>query len=149
MTQKRIGDAMLEKELSELSDQSLLELYKAIIPSTTMLEYLGDKLEVHESGTLSEIKEKSTKKNEMNFDSDKSILNYKRHLIEMKIFSLKLLEEINHRELETNDSYSRINNEIDYIEGCTEFLESNNPPNLTSVPQGSETLPYLNRGLKK
>ncbi len=140
---------MLEKELSELSDQSLLELYKAIIPSTTMLEYLGDKLEVHESGTLSEIKEKSTKKNEMNFDSDKSILNYKRHLIEMKIFSLKLLEEINHRELETNDSYSRINNEIDYIEGCTEFLESNNPPNLTSVPQGSETLPYLNRGLKK
>ena len=140
---------MLEKELSELSDQSLLELYKAIIPSTTMLEYLGDKLEVHEGGTLSEIKEKSSKKNEINFDSDKSILNYKRHLIEMKIFSLKLLEEINHRELETNDSYSRINNEIDYIEGCTEFLESNNPPNLTSVPQGSETLPYLNRGLKK
>ena len=140
---------MLEKELSELSDQSLLELYKAIIPSTTMLEYLGDKLEVHEGGTLSEIKEKSSKKNEMNFDSDKSILNYKRHHIEMKIFSLKLLEEINHRELETNDSYSRINNEIDYIEGCTEFLESNNPPNLTSVPQGSETLPYLNRGLKK
>ena len=140
---------MLEKELSELSDQSLLELYKAIIPSTTMLEYLGDKLEVHEGGTLSEIKEKSTKKNEINFDSDKSILNYKRHHIEMKIFSLKLLEEINHRELETNDSYSRINNEIDYIEGCTEFLESNNPPNLTSVPQGSETLPYLNRGLKK
>ena len=140
---------MLEKELSELSDQSLLELYKAIIPSTTMLEYLGDKLEVHESGTLSEIKEKSNKKNEINFDSDKSILNYKRHLIEMKIFSLKLLEEINHRELETNDSYSRINNEINYIEGCTEFLESNNLPNLTSVPQGSETLPYLNRGLKK
>ena len=140
---------MLEKELSELSDQSLLELYKAIIPSTTMLEYLGDKLEVHEGGTLSEIKEKSSKKNEINFDSDKSILNYKRHLIEMKIFSLKLLEEINHRELETNDSYSRINNEINYIEGCTEFLESNNLPNLTSVPQGSETLPYLNRGLKK
>ena len=140
---------MLEKELSELSDQSLLELYKAIIPSTTVLEYLGDKLEVHEGGTLSEIKEKSSKKNEINFDSDKSILNYKRHLIEMKIFSLKLLEEINHRELETNDSYSRINNEIDYIEGCTEFLESNNLPNLTSVPQGSETLPYLNRGLKK
>ena len=140
---------MLEKELSELSDQSLLELYKAIIPSTTMLEYLGDKLEVHEGGTLSEIKEKSSKKNEIDFDSDKSILNYKRHLIEMKIFSLKLLEEINHRELETNDSYSRINNEINYIEGCTEFLESNNLPNLTSVPQGSETLPYLNRGLKK
>ena len=140
---------MLEKELSELSDLSLLELYKAIIPSTTMLEYLGDKLEGQAGGRLNQIKEKSANKNEMNFDSDKSVLNYKRHLIEMKIFSLKLLEEINHRGLETGDAYIRLNNEIEYIEGCTEFLENNNIANLASVPQGSDTLPYLNRNMKK
>ncbi len=140
---------MLEKELSELSDLSLLELYKAIIPSTTMLEYLGDKLDGQAGGRLSQIKEKAANKNEMNFDSDKSVLNYKRHLIEMKIFSLKLLEEINHRGLETGDTCIRINNEIQYIEGCTEFLENNNIANLASVPQGSDTLPYLNRNIKK
>ena len=67
----------------------------------------------------------------------------------MKIFSLKLLEEINHRGLETNEAYTRLNNEIEYIESCPDLLENNNVPNLASVPQGSETLPYLNRSLKK
>ena len=140
---------MLEKELSELSDQSLLELYKAIIPSTTMLEFLGDKLEGQGGGRLKAIKDKTVNKNEINFEPDKSVLNYKRHLIEMKIFSLKLLEEINHRELDSDEYYSKINNEINYIEGCTDFLENNNIANLASVAQGTETLPYLNRNLKK
>ena len=67
----------------------------------------------------------------------------------MKIFSLKVLEEINRRELETHKSYELINNEIDYIENCVEYFDSNNPPNLATVPQGPETLPYLNRTLKK
>jgi len=140
---------MLEKELSELSDQSLLGLYKAIIPSTSILEYLSDKLDGHGGGSLKPIKETLENKNDNGFEADKSILNYKRNLIEMKIFSLKLLEEINHRELQTSEYYDLINSEINYIEGCTEFLGNNNVPSLASVPQGTETLPYLNRGLKK
>jgi hypothetical protein len=94
---------MLEKELTELSDQSLLSLYKSIIPSTSMLEYLSDRLDSHGGGSLDQIKERSTSKNDTGFESDKSVLNYKRHLIEMKILSLKILEEINQRELETSE----------------------------------------------
>ncbi len=140
---------MQQKELNELSDQSLLSLYKALIPSTSMLEHLGTKLDNQGGATLNEIKEKAISSNEIGYETDKSMLNYKRHLIEMKIFSLKVLEEINRRELETNKSYELINAEIEYIENCAEFLDYNSPPSLTSVPQGAETLPYLNRNLKK
>ena len=140
---------MLEKELNELSDSSLLSLYKAIIPSTSILEHLSLKIDSHGGGRLSEIKNKSAGKNELNFESDKSILNYKRHLIEMKILSLKILEEINQRGLETAEPHELINKEIEFIEGCTEFVDAATGPSLSSVPQGAETLPYLNRNLKK
>ena len=140
---------MQQKELAELSDQSLLSLYKALIPSTYMLEHIGEKLDNHGSETLNQMKEKAVSTNEIGYESDKSLLNYKRHLIEMKIFSLKVLEEINQRELETNESYEVINKEIEYIEKCTEFLDTSTSPNLASVTQGTETLPYLNRNLKK
>ncbi len=149
MFNKFIGGAMQQKELNELSDQSLLGLYKALIPSTSVLENLGSKLDSQGAGTLNQIKEKATSSNEIGYETDKSILNYKRHLIEMKIFSLKVLEEINRRELETDESCILIDKEIEYIESCTEFFENNNPPNLASVPQGTETLPYLNRSMKK
>ena len=145
---KVIGGAMQQKELNELSDQSLLGLYKALISSTTMLEHFSTKLENHGGGTLNQIKEKASSTNEIGFESDKSLLNYKRHLIEMKILSLNVLEEINQRELETGEAYELISKEIKYIESCTDFLD-NNGPNLASVPQGAETLPYLNRSLKK
>ena len=105
---------MQDKELNELSDQSLLSLYKALIPSTSVLEYLGERLDNHGGGKLRQIKEKAASSNEIGYETDKSLLNYKRHLIELKIFSLKVLEEINRRELETSDSYDLINKEIDY-----------------------------------
>ena len=141
--------AMQQKELNELSDQSLLSLYKALIPSTSILEYFGAKLDGHGGGTLNQIKERTASSNDIGYETDKSLLTYKRHLIEMKILSLKVLEEINRRELEADESYELINKEIDYIESCTEFLDTNTPPSLASVPQGTETLPYLNRNLKK
>jgi hypothetical protein len=140
---------MLEKELTDLSDQSLLSLYKSIIPSTSMLEYLSDRLDNHGGGSLTQIKDRATNKNDVGFEADKSILNYKRHLIEMKILSLKVLEEINNRELETSEYYRLIEKEVGYIENCTDFLDNSGLPNLASVPQGAETLPYLNRSLKK
>ena len=140
---------MLEKELSELSDQSLLSLYKSIIPSTSLLESISGKLDNHGGGLLKQIKSNAENKNDNSFRTDKTVLNYKRHLIEMKIFSLKILEEINQRNLETNESYQIINKEIDYIEACSEFFDNNSVPSLSSVPQGTETLPYLNRGVKK
>ena len=114
-----------------------------------MLEYLSDRLDNHGGGSLNQIKEKSTSKNDIGFEADKSVLNYKRHLIEMKILSLKVLEEINQRELETSEYYQLIEKEINYIENCREFLDNNGIPNLASVPQGTETLPYLNSSLKK
>ena len=141
--------AMQQNELNELSDQSLLSLYKALIPSTSMLEHFSEKLDSHGNGTLSQIKDRARSANEVGYETDKSLLNYKRHLIEMKILSLNVLEEINRRELETHETYEIINKEINYIESCTEFLDTNNLPNLASVPQGTETLPYLNRNLKK
>ena len=45
--------------------------------------------------------------------------------------------------------YEVINKEIEYVEKCADILENNNAPSLASVPQGAETLPYLNRNLKK
>ncbi|MDG2473770.1 MAG: hypothetical protein P8M50_00640 [Paracoccaceae bacterium] len=140
---------MQQKELNELTDQSLLNLYKSLIPSTTMLEHFGAKLDNHGGGTLHQIKDKATSTNEIGYETDKSLLNYKRHLIEMKIFSLKVLEEINRRELETSEYYELINKEIEYIESCTDFFDTTNAPSLASVPPGTETLPYLNRSLKK
>ena len=140
---------MQQKELTDLSNESLLSLYKTLIPSTSLLEYFSSKLENQGTETLSDIRDKAESTNEIGYEADKSLLNYKRHLIEMKIFSLKVLEEINRRELESSEMYELINKEIDYIENCKGFIETNNSPSLTSVPQGTETLPYLNRSLKK
>ena len=36
--------------------------------------------------------------------------------------------------------------EVAFVESCSDAVDSS--PNLTSVPQGAETLPYLNREAK-
>ena len=94
-------------------------------------------------------RENNQNKNESNYKNDKTVLSYKRHVIEIKIFSLKILEEIDQRGLETSEMYERISNEASSVEESTNFFETNLSPNITSIPQGSETLPYLNRNTKK
>ena len=137
---------MLEKELNELSDETILTLYKSIVPSTSIIESVNKKLERQSvEGTLRNKKELS-KRNENDFKADKTFLNFQRHLIEMKLLSVKILEEINKRDLHELDSYQRKSEEVDYVEACSEAVDS--APNLTSVPQGGETLPYLNREAK-
>ena len=59
---------------------------------------------------------------------------------------IKVLEEINKRDLYELDSYQRKAEEVGYVESCADAVDSS--PNLTSVPQGAETLPYLNREAK-
>lgn len=140
---------MLEKELSQLSDQSLLELYKSIIPTASLLETFSKKIEGNNLDFTNLNRDDNQNKNESNYKNDKTILSYKRHVIEIKIFSLKILEEIDQRGLETSESFERISNEANYVEESAQFFESNNPPNLTSIPQGSDTLPYLTRNTKK
>lgn len=140
---------MLEKELSQLSDQSLLELYKSIIPTASLLETFSKKIEGHNIDFTNINRENNQNKNESNYRNDKTILSYKRHVIEIKIFSLKILEEIDQRGLETSESFERISNEANYVEDSAQFFEVSNPPNLTTIPQGSDTLPYLNRNTKK
>ena len=72
-------------------------------------------------------------------------MNFQRHLIELKLLSVKILEEIDKRDLYDVDSYQRKAEEAEYVESCTVVDSS---PTLTSVPQGAETLPYLNREAK-
>ena len=76
----------------------------------------------------------------------KTFLNFQRHLIEMKLLAVKVLEEINKRDLYELDSYQRKAEEVGYVESCAAAVDSS--PHLTSVPQGAETLPYLNREAK-
>ena len=64
----------------------------------------------------------------------------------MKLLAVKVLEEINRRDLYELDSYQRKADEVGYVESCADAVDSS--PNLTSVPQGAETLPYLNREAK-
>ena len=86
------------------------------------------------------------KRNDNDFRADKTFLNFQRHLIELKLLSVKILEEINKRDLYELDSYQRKSEEVGYVEACSDAVDSS--PNLTSVPQGAETLPYLNREAK-
>ena len=137
---------MLEKELNELSDETILTLYKSIIPSTSIIESVNKKLERQSAeGTLRNKKELS-KKNDIDFRADKTFLNFQRHLIELKLLSVKILEEINRRGIYESDSFQRKSEEVAYVEACSDAVDSS--PNLTSVPQGAETLPYLNREAK-
>ncbi len=137
---------MLEKELNELSDETILTLYKSLVPSTTIIESVNKKLERQSAeGTLRNKKEVS-KRNDSDFRADKTFLNFQRHLIELKLLSVKILEEVNKRELYDLDSYQRKAEEVDYVEACSDAIDSS--PNLTSVPQGTDTLPYLNREAK-
>ncbi len=140
---------MLEKELSQLSDQSLLELYKSIIPTASLLESFSKKIETNAADLTNFNRENNQNKNESNYKNDKTVLSYKRHVIEIKIFSLKILEEIDQRGLETSEMYERISNEASSVEESANFFETNLSPNITSIPQGSETLPYLSRNTKK
>ena len=140
---------MLEKELSQLSDQSLLELYKSIIPTASLLETFSKRIDSNVADVTNFNRENNQNKNESNYKNDKTVLSYKRHVIEIKIFSLKILEEIDQRGLETSEMYERISNEASSVEESTNFFETNLSPNITSIPQGSETLPYLNRNTKK
>ena len=87
-----------------------------------------------------------SKRNDNDFRADKTFLNFQRHLIELKLLSVKILEEINKRDLYELDSYQRKSEEVAYVEACSDAVDSS--PNLTSVPQGAETLPYLNREAK-
>ena len=87
-----------------------------------------------------------SKRNDNDFRTDKTFLNFQRHLIELKLLSVKILEEINKRDLYELDSYQRKSEEVAYVEACSDAVDSS--PNLTSVPQGAETLPYLNREAK-
>ncbi len=137
---------MLEKELNELSDETILVLYKSIVPSASIIESVNRKLERQSAeGTLRNKKELS-KRNDNDFRADKTFLNFQRHLIELKLLSVKVLEEINKRDLYEIDSYQRKAEEVEYVESCADAVDSS--PNLTSVPQGAETLPYLNREAK-
>ena len=137
---------MLEKELNELSDESILTLYKSIVPSTSIIESVNKKIERQSSEGILRTKKDLNKRNDTDFRTDKTFLNFQRHLIEMKLLSVKILEEINKRDLYELDSYQRKSEEVDYVESCTDAVDSS--PNLTSVPQGAETLPYLNREAK-
>ena len=137
---------MLEKELNELSDETILTLYKSIVPSTSIIESVNRKLEKQSAdGILRNRKEKG-KTSEADFKADKTFLNFQRHLIELKLLSVKILEEIDKRDLYDIDSYQRKAEEVEYVESCTAVVDSS--PTLTSVPQGAETLPYLNREAK-
>ena len=137
---------MLEKELNELSDESILTLYKSSVPSTSIIESVNKKIERQSSEGILRTKKDLNKRNDTDFRTDKTFLNFQRHLIEMKLLSVKILEEINKRDLYELDSYQRKSEEVDYVESCTDAVDSS--PNLTSVPQGAETLPYLNREAK-
>ena len=137
---------MLEKELNELSDETILVLYKSIVPSASIIESVNKKLERQSAeGTLRNKKDLS-KRNDNDFRADKTFLNFQRHLIEMKLLAVKVLEEINKRDLYDLDSYQRKAEEVEYVDSCSAVVDSS--PNLTSVPQGAETLPYLNREAK-
>ena len=103
---------MLEKELNELSDETILTLYKSIVPSTSIIESVNRKLERQSAeGTLRNKKELS-KRNDNDFRADKTFLNFQRHLIELKLLSVKILEEINKRDLYELDSYLRKTEEV-------------------------------------
>ena len=91
-------------------------------------------------------KKEQGKTSEIDFKADKTFLNFQRHLIELKLLSVKVLEEIDKRDLYDVDSYQRKAEEVEYVESCTAVVDSS--PTLTSVPQGAETLPYLNREAK-
>ena len=137
---------MLEKELNELSDETILVLYKSIVPSASIIESVNRKLERQSAEGILRNKKDLSKRNDNDFKADKTYLNFQRHLIELKLLSVKVLEEINKRSLYELDSYQRKAEEVDYVETCADVVEAS--PNLTSVPQGAETLPYLNREAK-
>ena len=137
---------MLEKELNELSDETILALYKSIVPSTSIIESVNKKLEKQSADGILRNKKEQGKTNDSDFKADKTFLNFQRHLIELKLLSVKILEEIDKRNLYDVDSYQRKAEEVEYVESCTAVVDSS--PTLTSVPQGAETLPYLNREAK-
>ena len=137
---------MLEKELNELSDESVLTLYKSIVPTASIVDTISKKMERQTNESILRNKKELSKRNNSDFRTDKTYLNFQRHLIELKLLSVKILEEINKRDLYELDSYQRKSEEVDYVEACSEAFE--NSPNLTTVPQGGETLPYLNREAK-
>ncbi|MDC3067817.1 hypothetical protein OA005_00975 [Paracoccaceae bacterium] len=137
---------MLEKELNELSDETILTLYKSVVPTASIIESVNRKLERQSAESVLRNKKELNKKNDQDFRADKTFLNFQRHLIELKLLSVKILEEINKRDLHELDSFQRKMEEVDYVESCSEAVD--NSPNLTSVPQGNETLPYLNREAK-
>ena len=63
----------------------------------------------------------------------------------MKLLAVKVLEEINKRDLYELDGYQRKAEEVGYVGLALMQLILTD---LTSVPQGAETLPYLNREAK-
>ena len=84
---------MLEKELNELSDETILTLYKSVVPSTSIIESVNKKLEKQSADGILRNKKEQGKTSESDFKADKTFLNFQRHLIELKLLSVKILEE--------------------------------------------------------
>ena len=76
---------MLEKELNELSDETILTLYKSIVPSTSIIESVNKKLERQSADGSLRNKKEQGKTTERDFIADKTFLNFQRHLIELKL----------------------------------------------------------------
>ena len=58
---------MLEKELNELSDETILTLYKSIVPSTSIIESVNKKLEKQSADGILRHKKEQGKTNDSDF----------------------------------------------------------------------------------
>ena len=61
---------MLEKELNELSDETILTLYKSIVPSTSIIESVNKKLEKQSADGILRNKKEQGKTNDSDFRAD-------------------------------------------------------------------------------
>ena len=62
---------MLEKELNELSDETILTLYKSIVPSTSIIESVNKKLEKQSADGILRNKKEQGKTNDSDFKATK------------------------------------------------------------------------------
>ena len=85
---------MLEKELNELSDETILTLYKSIVPSTSIIESVNKKLERQSAEGALRNKKELNKRDDNDFRADKTFLNFQRHLIELKLLSVKYSKKL-------------------------------------------------------
>ena len=67
---------MLEKELNELSDETILVLYKSIVPSASIIESVNKKLERQSAESTLRNKKDLSKRSDNDFRTDKTFLNF-------------------------------------------------------------------------